>query len=52
MDTVQDNGGCRSRYNDELYTLFKEPKLTTVIEIGRLLWAGHAQHMGEEQMPK
>jgi hypothetical protein len=49
---VQDNGAWRSRYNDELYTLFKQPKLTTVIKIGRLHWAGHIQHMGENEMPK
>jgi hypothetical protein len=49
---LQDNGTWRSRYNDELRTLFKEPKLTTDIKTERLLWAGHVQRMAEDQMPK
>jgi hypothetical protein len=49
---VQDKGTWRSRYNDELYKLFKEPKLTTTIRLARLYWAGHVQRMGDDQMPK
>jgi hypothetical protein len=49
---VQDKGTWRSKYNDELYTLFKEPKLTTAIRLTRLRWAGHVQRMGDDQMPK
>jgi hypothetical protein len=49
---VQDKGTWRSRYNDELYTLFKEPKLTTAIRLARLRWAGHVQRTGDDQMPK
>jgi hypothetical protein len=41
---VQDNGAWRSRYNDELYTLFKQPKLTTVIKIGTPLGRSHTTH--------
>jgi hypothetical protein len=49
---VQDKGTWRNRHNDELYTLFKEPKLTTAIRLARLRWAGHVQRMGDDQMPK
>jgi hypothetical protein len=49
---VQDKGTWRSRYNDELYMLFKEPKLTTAIRLARLCWAGHMQRLGDDQMPK
>jgi hypothetical protein len=49
---VQDKDTWRSRYNDELYTLFKEPKLTTAVRLARLHWAGHVQRMGDDQMPK
>jgi hypothetical protein len=42
---VQDKGTWRSRHNDELYTLFKEPKLTTAIRLARLRWASHVQRM-------
>jgi hypothetical protein len=50
--SVQDKGTWRSKYNNELYTLFKEPKLTTAIRLARLRWAGHVQRMGDDQMPK
>jgi hypothetical protein len=49
---IQDNGAWRSRCNEEINILFKEPKLITVIKIGRLCWAGHVQHTGVDQLPK
>jgi hypothetical protein len=42
----------RSRYNRELYDLFKEPKLSITIRIARLRWAGHARRMDEEALPR
>jgi hypothetical protein len=33
---VQDKGQWRSRYNKELYDLFKEPRLSITIRIARL----------------
>jgi hypothetical protein len=48
----QDNGACRSRCNNELNTLFKEPKRTTVVEVVRLRWAGRVERFDEDQMPK
>jgi hypothetical protein len=41
-----------SRYNKELYDLFKEPKLSITIRIVRLRWAGHVRRMDEEAMPR
>jgi hypothetical protein len=45
---VQDKGQWRSRYNKELYDLFKEPKLSITIRIARLRWAGHVRRMDLE----
>jgi hypothetical protein len=33
-------------------SLFKKPKLTTAIKVGRLFWAGYIQCMREDQMSK
>jgi hypothetical protein len=49
---VQDKGQWRSRYNKELYNLFKEPKLSTTIRIARLRWAGDVRRMDEEALPR
>jgi hypothetical protein len=45
-------GQWRSRYNRELYDLFKEPKLSITIRNGRLRWAGHVRRMNEEALPR
>jgi hypothetical protein len=42
----------RSRYNKELYDLFKEPKLSITITIAWLRWAGHVRRMEEEALPR
>jgi hypothetical protein len=38
---TNDNGEWRVKYNDELYTLYKENDIVTYIKINRLRWAGH-----------
>jgi hypothetical protein len=38
--------------NKELYDLFKEPRLSVVIGIARLQWAGHVARMDEICMPR
>jgi len=38
------------KYNNELYTLYKESDIVTYIKINRLKWAGHVIRM-EEQSP-
>ncbi|GFX84299.1 uncharacterized protein TNCV_3976441 [Trichonephila clavipes] len=38
---VKDQGCWRTRYNFELYRLYKEPQVTQVIQSNRLRWLGH-----------
>jgi hypothetical protein len=47
---TNDNGEWRIKYNDELYTLYKENDIVTYIEINQLRWAGHVIRL-EEQSP-
>jgi hypothetical protein len=45
---ANDNGEWRIKYNDELYTLYKENDIVTYIEINRLRWAGHVIQLEEQ----
>ncbi|GBN86028.1 hypothetical protein AVEN_208269-1 [Araneus ventricosus] len=38
---VQEQGCYRTRYNFELYRLYKEPQVTQIIRSNRLRWLGH-----------
>ncbi|GBM97204.1 hypothetical protein AVEN_121995-1 [Araneus ventricosus] len=38
---VQEQGCWRTRYNFELYRLYKEPQVTQIIRSNRLRWLGH-----------
>ena len=38
---TNDNGEWRIKYNDELYTLYKDSDIITYIKISSLMWAGH-----------
>jgi hypothetical protein len=49
---IRNKGQLRSRYNKELYDLFKESKLSITIRIARLRWAGHVRRMDEEALPR
>ena len=42
------NGEWRIKYNNELYTLYKESDTVTYIKINRLKWAGHVIRMEEQ----
>jgi hypothetical protein len=45
--------GCwRPRWNNELYSLYKEPNIVEDIKIRRLERAGHILRMEEERIPK
>jgi hypothetical protein len=46
------NGTWRIRYNKEIYTLYGDPELSTVIKSRRLQWAGHAQRMENQSVPR
>ena len=47
---TNDNREWRIKYNNELYTLYKESYIVTYIKINRLKWTGHVIRM-EEQSP-
>jgi len=38
---VKEEGEYRSRFNKELYDLYQEPDIATVLRVNRLRWAGH-----------
>ena len=46
------NGMWRMRHNKEIYDLFKEPEISTLIKLKRSQWAGHVQRMDERRIPK
>ena len=43
-----DNGDWRIKYNNDLYTLYKESDIVAYIKINRLKWAGHVIRMEEQ----
>ena len=47
-----DNGEWRIKYNNELYTLYKESDTVTYVKINRLKWAGHVICMEEHSPTK
>jgi hypothetical protein len=49
---IKDKDQWRWRFNEELYDLFKEPRLSVVIRIERLRWAGRVARMVENCMPR
>jgi hypothetical protein len=49
---IQEGGCWRSRWNNELCSLYKEPNIVEDIKIRRLRWAGHIIRMEEERIQK
>jgi hypothetical protein len=49
---INDNGTWRIRYNKEIYTLYGDTELSTVIKLRRLQWAGHPQRMVTQTIPR
>jgi hypothetical protein len=47
---TNDNGEWRIKYNDELYTLYKDSNIITHIKINLLRWVGHVIRL-EKQNP-
>jgi hypothetical protein len=47
---TNEKGERRIKYNDELYTLYKDSDIVTYIKVNRLRWAGHVILL-EEQSP-
>jgi hypothetical protein len=52
LGPINDNGTWRIRYNKEIYTLYGDPELSTVITLRRLQWAGHVQRMESQSIPR
>jgi hypothetical protein len=52
LGPINDNGTWRIRYNKEIYTLYGDPELSTVIKLRRLQWAGHVQRMESRSIPR
>jgi hypothetical protein len=50
LGPTNDNGEWRIKYNDDLYTLYKENDRVTYIKINQLRWAGHVIRL-EGQSP-
>jgi hypothetical protein len=45
-----ENGVWRIKFNDKLYSLYKDPDIVRVIKIARIRWLGHSVRM-EENSP-
>jgi hypothetical protein len=39
--STNENGEWRIKYNNQLYTLYKDNDIVTYIKVNRLRWAGH-----------
>jgi hypothetical protein len=52
LGPINDNGTWRIRCNKEIYTLYGDPELSTVIKLRRLPWAGHVQTMESQSIPR
>jgi hypothetical protein len=52
LGPINDNGTWRIRYSKEIYTLYGDPELSTVIQLRRLQWAGHVQRMVSQSIPR
>jgi hypothetical protein len=52
LGPINDNGTWRIRYNKEIYTLYGDPELSTVIKLRRLQWAGRVQRMESQSVPR
>jgi hypothetical protein len=46
--STNENREWRIKYNDELYTLYKESDTVTYIKVNQLRWAGHVIRLDEQ----
>ena len=49
---THERGRWHPRWNNELYSLYKEPNIVEDIKIRRPEWVGHIIRMEEERIPK
>jgi hypothetical protein len=52
LGPINDKGTWRIKYNKEIYTLYGDSELSTVITLRRLQWAGHVQRMVSQSIPR
>jgi hypothetical protein len=52
LGPVNENGTLRIRYNKEIYTLYGDPELSTVIKLRILQWTGHVQRLESQSIPR
>jgi hypothetical protein len=52
LGPISDNGMWRIGYNTEIYNLYGDLELSTVIKLRRLQWARHVQRMESQSIPK
>jgi hypothetical protein len=52
LGPINDNGTWRIRYNKEMYTLYGDPELSTVIKLRRLQWSLHVQRLESQRIPR
>ena len=50
FEPTNDNRDLKIKYNDEIYTLYKDSEIITYIKISSLMWAGHVIRL-EDQNP-
>lgn len=49
---VFERGRWRRRYNNELYSIYKDPPIRRIVKAARLRWAGHVARMNDAEIPK
>lgn len=49
---IREEGTWRIYYNQEIYNLYKQSRLSTHMRLLRLQWMGYIQRMQEERVPK
>jgi hypothetical protein len=49
---MNENRRWRRRYNQELYSIYKEPIVTDIVRSVRLRWAGNVVRMNGNEPPK
>ena len=52
LGPVKEGDRWRIRYNNELYSIFDDPEISTLIRLKKLEWAGHVERMDDDKIPK
>jgi hypothetical protein len=52
LGPISGNGMWGIKYNNEMYNLYGDLGLPTVVKLSRLQWAGHVQRLESQSIPK